>query len=166
MSMAKPMKVELTWILFIGLKHFELLILRLAWILGLLLSWILCLGLVDTKLRTEEARLLNFWKVSFQARVMSVWTWIEKIRPKGSNLKEIVWQLLSLHGRSSGPRGPIDLDSFSRASTYQALGAGLLNFWKISFRTRVMAVWKWIDTNGEKSPNLGTNLTVALFEQP
>ena len=27
----------------------------------------------------------------------------------------------SLHGHSPGPRGPIDLDSFSRASAYQAL---------------------------------------------
>ena len=81
---------------------------------------------------------------------MRIWTWIEEIRPEGSNLKEIVWRLPSLHGHSSGPRGPIDLDSFSRASAYQALGAGYLNFWKIAFRTRVMAVWKWIHKKCEK----------------
>ena len=48
--------------------------------------------------QSDEARLLNLWKISFQARVMSVWTWIEEIRPEGSNLKEIVWRLPSLHG--------------------------------------------------------------------
>ena len=126
------------------------------------------LGLVSraSAHQADEARLLNFWKISFQARVMRVWTWIEEIRPEGSNLKEMVWKLPFLNGHSSGPWGPIDLDSFSRASAYQALGAGLLNFWKIAFRTRVMAVWKWIDKKWHKSPNFGTNLTVAVFERP
>ena len=66
--------------------------------------------------QADEARFLNFWKISFQARVTSIWTWIEEIRPEGSNLKENVWRLPSLHGHRSGRRGPIDLDSFSRAS--------------------------------------------------
>ena len=43
---------------------------------------------------------------------MPVQTWIEKIRPDGPNLKEIVWWVPSLHSHRSGPRGPIDLDSF------------------------------------------------------
>ena len=116
--------------------------------------------------QADEARLLNFWKISFQTRVMRVWTWIEEIRPEGSKLKEMVWKLPFLNGHSSGPWGPIDLDSFSRASAYQALGAGLLNFWKIAFRTRVMAVWKWIHKKWHKSPNFETNLTLALFKRP
>ena len=116
--------------------------------------------------QADEARLLNFWKISFQTRVMGVWTWIKEIRPEGSNLKEMVWRLPFLHGHSSSPWGPIDLDSFSRASAYQALGAGLLNFWKIAFRTRVMAVWKWIDKKWHKSLNFETNLALALFERP
>ena len=116
--------------------------------------------------QADEARLLNFWKISFQARVIRVWTWIEEIWPEGSNLKEMVWKLPFLNSHSSGPWGPIDLDSFSRASAYQALGAGLLNFWKIAFRTRVMAVWKWIDKKCEKNLTFETNLTVAVFERP
>ena len=116
--------------------------------------------------QADEARLLNFWKISFQTRVMRVWTWIKEIRPEGSNLKEMVWKLPFLNGHSSGPWGPIDLDSFSRASAYQALGAGLLNFWKIAFRTRVMAVWKWIHKKCHKNLTFGTNLTLALFKQP
>ena len=115
-------------------------------------------------LQADEARLLDFWKISFQARVMSISAWIEEIWPEGSDLKEILWQLPSLHSHSSSHRGPIDLDSFSRASAYQALGAGLLNFWKIAFRTRVMAIWKWIDKKWHKSPNFETNFRFALFE--
>ena len=116
--------------------------------------------------QADEAGLLNFWKISFQARVMRVWTWIEEIWPEGSNLKEMVWKLQFLNGHSSGPWGPIDLDSFSRASAYQGLGAELFNFWKIAFRTRVMVVWKWIHKQWHKRPNFETNLTVAVFERP
>ena len=61
---------------------------------------------------------------------MSVSTCKEEIRPEGSNLKEMVSRLPSLHSHSSGPRGPFDLDSFSRASAYQPLGAGLYIFEK------------------------------------
>ena len=73
MSIAKPMEVELTWILLKGLKHFKLLIvgfqilkklhsrpdqksvdgnplcMTIVLILGLQLSWILCLGLVNIR---------------------------------------------------------------------------------------------------------------------
>ena len=112
--------------------------------------------------QTDEARLLNFWEISFQARVVRVWTWIEEIQPEGSNLKVIVWRLPSLHGHSSGPRGPIDLDSFSSASAHQALNTAFLNFWKIAFRIRIMAVWKWIHKKCHKT----SNLTFALFERP
>ena len=59
---------------------------------------------------------------------MSIWAWIEEICPEGSNLIVIGWWLPSLHGHSPSPRGPIDLDSFSRASAYKALGAGLFKF--------------------------------------
>ena len=72
---------------------------------------------------------------------MTVWTWIEEIRPEGSNLEEIVWRLPFFNGHSSGPWGSIDLDSFSRASAYQALGAGLLNFW----------AWWWPQKMAQKS---------------
>ena len=78
----------------------------------------------------DMVRLLNFWKISFQDRVMHVTTWIEEI---GSNLEETVWQFLSLDGHGLGPRGPIDLDSFSWASAHQAFGAGLLNSRKTPF---------------------------------
>ena len=80
----------------------------IAWILRLLLTWILCLGLVHTKLMRKGFTFLkNF--IPFQRFPCSNM----EIRPKGSNLEEIVWWLPSLHGHSLGPRGPIDLYSFS-----------------------------------------------------
>ena len=84
-----------------------------------LTSW-LTPGQVYEKSREdpEIGFVMGFWKISFQARVVRVWTWIEEIRPEGSNLEEMVWQLPFLHGHSSGHWGPIDLDSFSRASAY------------------------------------------------
>ena len=91
--------------------------------------------------QADEARLLNFWKISFQARVIHVWTWIEEIWPEGSNLEEIVWQLPSLRGHSSGPRGPIDLNfSFSMARPLPGLGDGHRNWPKSPFLARVISV--------------------------
>ena len=89
----------------------------------------------------------NLDKISFQARVMGVWTWIKEIRPKCSNLEEIIWWLPSLHGNSldpkasilrqiwqlpslnghnSDPRVPIDLDSFCMVRALPGLGDGHL----------------------------------------
>ena len=38
-------------------------------------------------------------------------------------------------------------------------------FWKISFQTRVMAIWKWIRKKCDKGLNFGTNLIVTLGPQ-
>ena len=77
--------------------------------------------------KADEDRLLYIWKIPSQSWVKRVLR-IEEIQPISSNLEEIIWRVTSLHSHNSGPRGQTDMDSFSRASAHQVLGARLLNF--------------------------------------
>ena len=156
------MEVELTLILFTGLKHFKLLIfdflrklhsrpelwafehgwinnpldgyplcLTTAWILELQLSWVL---------HNKVMRL-------GQTRFMRIWTWIEEIQPEGSNLKEMVWQLPSLHGHSSALRVQLTWIFFWGKCIQSSYGRLKMDWQKVSKK------------------QFETNLTGTLFEQ-